>query len=132
VTAIATPQDAYENDSKQQGQHSEALLRGRTDPHDPGGAFELDGQFQENVESGHPKAGYHERKGQQFQDGSMTLSSQQADPQHGNNTHDERALVEAQRTRLEAHAHAQPQATCQGRESDQKGGPEETHRGSWL
>jgi hypothetical protein len=131
-TNVTTPHDAHENHSKQDGQHSETLLRGRADPHDPGRAFELAGQFEEDVESGDPEPGDHQGQGQEVQDGSMLLSGQDADPQHGNDAHDERALIEAERTRFEAHAHARPQAPARATRATRRGRQTALTGAGWI
>src|SRR5262249_41212762 len=56
----------------------------------------------------------------------MAPSGQQADAQDYHNGHDEGALVEAQRARLELHADAQPEASSQSHQCNYERSPNQS------
>jgi len=120
---VTAPSDAHGNENQKDRLHDEALLGSRTHAHYTARTFQLAGQFEENVEGGDPKPSNRQRQGQEVQHVSMAWARQEADPQDGDHAHDEGALVQAERTRLETHAHAQPQAASQGEEGEQKWRP---------
>jgi len=80
---------------KKHDQNSEALLGSRANAHDPGRTLQLARQFEVFVENGDTEPGNRQWQRQQVQHGSMALAGQEADPQDGDDAHDEGALVKA-------------------------------------
>ena len=95
LSNFLTPNDSRSDKDEQYDQDGEALLGGCADAHEPGRTFQFAGQFEVFVEKCDPEPGNRQRQRQQVQNSPMPLSSQHADPQDGDDAHDEGALVKA-------------------------------------